>query len=308
VLLCLGWPGVNGWGEVGHKAIAELAADYLTPTAKSAVAHYLGAMQMYQVAPQPDDYSMGDGPGHFSEPYHFYNMNKGDTSFHFSECPVPPSCNVYAIQNFTKALSHAGASGPFCSSENDPNNVFPCPLIWLIHVVGDAHQPLHCGYGYDRGGNDVKCTWFGKSTELHAVWDSQMIYSYLDPSGGDWYALYQYLASDLKANPHRVTQFASNTNVVAWANESISYVISTVYNYGPSVEFNAQGELALGQWYYNQNWPIVTLRLEAAGIRLATLLNNVFANFDATKELPTHFQQSLSALKEQAKKKAAMRL
>ncbi len=144
----------------------------------------------------------------------------GDTSFHFSECPDPPSCNVYAIQNFTKALSSQGATGPTCSSENDPTNVFPCPLIWLIHVVGDAHQPLHCGYGYDRGtipshcvvsmclweccehcayvlgvffkgGNDVKCTFFDKPTELHAVWDTDMIYHYLDPTNGDWYDLYK---------------------------------------------------------------------------------------------------------------------
>jgi hypothetical protein len=111
----------HGWGEVGHKAIAELARDYLTPGAKAAVAHYLGAMQMYQVAPQPDDYSFG--AGHWSEPFHFYNMNKGDTSFHFSECPNPPSCNVYAIQNFTRALKSQGANGPFCSSENDPSKV-----------------------------------------------------------------------------------------------------------------------------------------------------------------------------------------
>jgi hypothetical protein len=80
---------------------------------------------------------------------------------------------------------------------------FPCPLIWLIHVIGDVHQPLHCGYGYDRGGNDVKgfvftflfcfvssknvVTFFGEETELHAVWDTGMIYHYLDSNGGgDW--------------------------------------------------------------------------------------------------------------------------
>ncbi len=159
---------VHGWGEVGHKvrwprvkphvlvltrarqAIAELARDKLSSASKAAVAHYLGSMQMYQVAPQPDDYAFSPA-GHWSEPFHFYNMNRGDISFHFSECPNPPSCNVYAIQNFTKALAGEGGSGPFCSSENDPTNVFPCPLIWLIHVVGDVHQPLHCGYGYDRG-------------------------------------------------------------------------------------------------------------------------------------------------------------
>ncbi len=58
------------------QAIAELARDMLTGSSKAAVAHYLGAMQMYQVAPQPDDYAFSPA-GHWSEPFHFYNMNKG---------------------------------------------------------------------------------------------------------------------------------------------------------------------------------------------------------------------------------------
>ena len=123
----------------------------------------------------PDDYAFSPA-GHWSEPFHFYNMNKGDTSYQASECPDPPSCNVYAIQNFTTALNTLGSGGPYCSSENNPTVTFPCPLIWLVHVIGDVHQPLHCGYGYDRGGNDVSVTFFGKSTELHAVWDSGILF------------------------------------------------------------------------------------------------------------------------------------
>lgn len=108
---------------------------------------------------------------------------------------------------------------------------YPCPLIWLIHLLGDVHQPLHVGYGRDYGGNEVKVTLFGQDTELHAVWDSGMVYHYLDPSNGDWFTLYQALAADLQANPTLVTQFAAVTDPVAWANESIAYVISNCYDW-----------------------------------------------------------------------------
>jgi hypothetical protein len=74
-----------------------------------------------------------------------------------------------------------------------------------------------------------------------------MIYHYLDPSNGDWYNLYQYLAADLTKNPSRIQQFANITDVVAWANESITYVVNDVYNYGPSPQAPV-GEPALGTW------------------------------------------------------------
>lgn len=217
-------------------------------------------------------------------------MNKGDTRYHPSECPVPPSCNVYAIQNFTTALNQQGATGPFCSSEYDPKEDFPCPLIWLIHVVGDTHQPLHCGYGYDRGGNDVKVTFFGKQTELHAVWDTGMIYHYLDPTNGDWYDLYKYMSDDLKANPDRERRFAAVTSPVAWANESIGYVLSTVYDFDPTA-LTRSGDVVLGKAYYDKNFPIAVQRMEAAGVRLAGIINAAFAgsapataHFDAARE------------------------
>jgi hypothetical protein len=83
--------------SVGHKAIAQLANDRLTTAAKvedllffrfvfekknqAAVAHYLGAMHMYEVAPMPDDYAFSPD-GHWSEPFHFYNMNQNDTKYY----------------------------------------------------------------------------------------------------------------------------------------------------------------------------------------------------------------------------------
>ena len=48
-------------------------------------------------------------------------------------------------------------------------------LRLLIHIVGDVHQPLHVGRKGDRGGNDIKVTWFGESSNLHKIWDEGLI-------------------------------------------------------------------------------------------------------------------------------------
>ena len=48
-------------------------------------------------------------------------------------------------------------------------------LRFVVHLVGDLHQPLHVGKCCDKGGNDVKVTWFGKPTNLHAVWDLALV-------------------------------------------------------------------------------------------------------------------------------------
>ena len=48
-------------------------------------------------------------------------------------------------------------------------------LKWVVHLVGDLHQPLHVGRGADRGGNKIEVTWFGKPSNLHKVWDDGLI-------------------------------------------------------------------------------------------------------------------------------------
>ena len=50
-------------------------------------------------------------------------------------------------------------------------------LLIVFHLVGDLHQPLHVGYGADKGGNDVQVKYRGHPTNLHKVWDSEIIES-----------------------------------------------------------------------------------------------------------------------------------
>jgi len=138
----------------------------------------------------------------------------------------------------------------------------------LVHYVGDVHQPLHVGYGYDEGGNKVEVDFYDERSNLHHVWDDLIIERW----NSDFDSATQELEVMIQNNPTQVQTYLSVMNPILWANESFGYVLSTVYNFNPS----KNGDLPqLGDAYYNTNLPIVKQRLIAAGVRLGQLLNNI---------------------------------
>jgi len=259
VALFLGVTEVSGWGEVGHAIIADIGQALLTAPATQALQKYIPGKKMDQVSSVPDDYDHTP-EGRWSEPLHFVNMQRGQTQFNFQEdCSKAPGCVVSAIQNYTAVLKSQYSSGKYFDSE-------PNALVFIIHFVGDSHQPLHIGYTDDLGGNTVKCSFFGVQTELHAVWDTYMIQRY----NKDHNSFAQELLQTIKSNSTMLPYYSRIMNPVDWANESFDLVRNNVY---VGVSGNNPN---LSDSYYNANLPIVKLRLMAAGIRLATLLNAIF--------------------------------
>eukprot|EP01087_Luapelamoeba_hula_P012604 TRINITY_DN351_c0_g1_i1.p1 TRINITY_DN351_c0_g1~~TRINITY_DN351_c0_g1_i1.p1 ORF type:complete len:288 (-),score=31.80 TRINITY_DN351_c0_g1_i1:26-889(-) len=258
------------WGAEGHEAIAQVASTRLTPAAAKAVQWYLGSQTMEQVAPIPDTYDH-TAQGKWSGPLHYVNMIAGSTSYSSVDCPNPPGCVVGAIGNYTQRLSAAGPNGRQCAYGQ---TVEPCALIFLIHFVGDVHQPLHVGWGADEGGNRVRVKFFDTYTNLHTVWDDMIIERWVREESDLAADLIQLIAS----SPSQVQQYLSVTDPAAWANESFQLVRNDVYNFVPS-NFNATlaKDPELGTWYYNQNLPVVKQRLMAAAVRLAALLNKIFS-------------------------------
>ena len=129
----------------------------------------------------------------------------------------------------------------------------------LGHYIGDIHQPLHVGNGIDRGGNDVNVKWFGKSTNLHAVWDTDLIdhqkFSYTEY--GDYLLL--------KLSEQDKTQ---------WMNANIYDVISESKIYrDQTYEFE---NIDLKWDYFYQKKDLLEIRLLQGGIRLAGMLNEIF--------------------------------
>ena len=128
----------------------------------------------------------------------------------------------------------------------------------LVHLVGDIHQPLHVGKPGDRGGNDIKVKWFRNESNLHRVWDSEMI--------DDTRLSYTELAGSLgKPDKITVSQWQA-ASVREWALEDIA-LRQQVY---------AVGNGNLGYEYSYKHFALAKHRMLQAGIRLAGVLNSIY--------------------------------
>ena len=131
-------------------------------------------------------------------------------------------------------------------------------LKMLVHLVGDIHQPLHVGCCDDQGGNKVKVKWFGRDTNLHIIWDNNMI----DETKLSFTELAGFLGE-----PDMASLFSWQKNSVrAWADESMSFR-TQVYDIGDG---------NLGYKYSYKYYPIAKQRMMQAGIRLAGILNQIY--------------------------------
>jgi hypothetical protein len=168
------------------------------------------------------------------------------------------------------------ALGRFSRTLQDPNASLAdkqLALRFIVHLVGDLHQPLHVGKCCDRGGNEVKVSFFGKPTNLHAVWDSQLV--------DDEQLSFTEMAAKLERH-------ISDRDVIAWwdinprdwISESAE-IRDTVY---PPPPKPAKGKKVkkpllpeLSYSYVYKFTPVMERRLSQAGVRLAAYLNALYA-------------------------------
>ena len=144
--------------------------------------------------------------------------------------------------------------------ENSPQKEKVFHLKLLVHFIGDLHQPMHVGRPGDRGGNDVKIQWFKQETNLHRLWDSNLI---------DHYGMsYTELANKLDELPKSRIKEIQKGGPADWMKES-HQLADQLYD---SVE---SGENYSYSYIY-KHWSIVESRLQAGGLRLAAVLNRIY--------------------------------
>jgi hypothetical protein len=234
------------WGKTGHRVVGQVASFYLDAKAKKAVHRILKGQSMAIVAPWMD-FIKSNPKWDFIKPWHYVNIPKGKT---YTQSKKNSKGDiVQALKRIIKELKKG-----HLSSKKERLD-----LKMLIHFVGDIHQPLHVGYGKDRGGNDVTVLWFGKATNLHRVWDSGMINSSL--------LSYTELADAINHVSKKQVQKWQNTTVLDWLRESRKLL--------PKV-YDLPKDHHLGYDYMYKNWPIVKKQLLKAGIRLAGILNEIY--------------------------------
>jgi S1/P1 Nuclease len=249
-LLCFVLPAspAFAWGQTGHRVTGAIAEHYLSGTARAHVRLLLGTETLAQAATWPDD--MRSDPSEYwqktASAYHYVTVPAGKTHI---EVGAPPEGDaVTALARFAQVL-------------RDPNASLAdkrLALRFSIHIVGDLHQPLHAGRPGDRGGNDVKVTWFGAQTNLHSVWDSGMI----DSRQLSHSELADWLVGAI--TPEQVIAW-SDPDPETWIAESVA-LREQVYPDKP----------ALSYAYAYRFGPALDGRLSRAGVRIAAYLNRIF--------------------------------
>jgi hypothetical protein len=138
-------PAVTAWGVEGHKVVAAIAQSLFSDATTSACNVWLGSSTtVVDIAPQPDTYR-ATSHGAWSTPLHFVDMPLDATEFTMSVGCPNNVCVVGAILNYTKILQ---TTPPHYVPNDNWHEDTPSPLAFLVHFVGDVHQPLHVSVGF----------------------------------------------------------------------------------------------------------------------------------------------------------------
>jgi len=233
------------WGKTGHRATGEVAESYLTENTRLEIRKILKDPSLAVASTWADEMRSNSDFRKFST-WHYVNMPH-DVRYVDSK-KSPKGDVVQAIKICKNKLKDS-------STSNDDKAFY---LRFLVHLVGDIHQPLHVGRAEDRGGNDIKVKWFGNDTNLHRVWDTHII--------DDFQMSYTELANHLQNN-FSATDITLMTED-EWIDES-QKLVNKVYS-------EVKNKDSLGYTYIYENFDLVKLQLFTAGVRLADTLNGIF--------------------------------
>lgn len=254
------------WGPQGHRLVAALAWDRLSPQARAEAQTLLASEAdptLPGIANWADELRANDPKlGKLSAKWHYVNLAERGTG---NDCAYQPArhcpggdCAIEAIRNQTAILADPGRSRAERLQA----------LKFVVHLVGDVHQPLHAGYADDKGGNDFQIHIDGEpepadgyGTNLHSLWDSRMLsMARLDDAA--------YLAK-LRRNPlPQVKAIGLPPAAADWARQSCR-IVERPGLYPPSHTLDAS---------YVATWrPVAEQQLRLGGARLAAVLDAALA-------------------------------
>lgn len=150
----------SAWGKRGHGIVADIAMRMLDENTRVKVEKYIGDMTPGQAGNWMDDVR-SDHRYDYMKPWHYVNVDQGKSYEHTKE------------QNVISQLERVAEELKDMKKMSDDD--IRIDILVAFHLVGDMHQPLHVGYGVDKGGNDIKVKYKGNMTNLHRVWDTEII-------------------------------------------------------------------------------------------------------------------------------------
>lgn len=255
-----------GWGSLGHRTSGHIAESRLTPQAQNAVQQLLRGQRLADASTWADSIK-GDPNWKHASWYHFEKM---PDNIRF----IP-----YLSQLTPEERARGGVIGAILVSQRvlESNSTSAVEkeiaLKMLVHCLGDLHQPLHSGKPDDRGGVRIPVNWFNQpqSVSLHSLWDT-----------------------GIKVSGHpQLFQRPTNSNDVTV--EYARFLIQKFQNWSPPIESEANPERWLAESlqlrpraydrayetnqraYLANNLDWVDFRVYQSGLRIAEVLNRIFA-------------------------------
>ena len=235
------------WGKTGHRVVGEVASKYISENTRILIDEILEGESLAYVSNYADDIKSDKKYSKYSV-WHYANLNLDDS--YESSDKNPKGDVIMAIKSSIKILKSR-------SSTKKEKKFF---LKLLVHFIGDLHQPLHLGRKEDKGGNNIEIFWFGKRSNLHRLWDSDMI----DSS--------KFSFTELSQNLPMISCEKKNEIV----STPIEFWIEETHDVTREIYENLPENKNLGYKYSYDYFDVLRYQLLKAGLRLAFILDEIF--------------------------------
>jgi hypothetical protein len=240
------------WGTEGHRICGQIANTYLTPQARKAIEAILGN-ESIAITSNWADFIKSDPAYSYLSSWHYIDFDKAYTYPEMQEY-LAKDTNVDAYTKLQFLISELKKK-----DLSKANKLLY--LRMLIHIVEDVHQPMHTAHTDDKGGNDFKVNWFNNPTNLHSVWDTQLI-EFQQLSYTEYTAAINHstLAQRIEWQKAPISQWLFESNQIAEK-------LYTEIKPGDTLNYK----------YNFSHIEIVNQQLLKAGVRLAGILNQLFS-------------------------------
>lgn len=239
------------WGMLGHRIVGQVAESYLTRKTNREIRKILGNESL-AMASNWADFIKSNPSYKYLDNWHYINL--------------PAALEADRVQGsfINDTATNAYTKIQFLSAElknkalaQDKKVMY---LRLLIHIVGDIHQPMHTGRFEDLGGNRVQLTWFGQPTNLHRVWDSDLIES-----------------EQLNYTEYtKAINFIDKSRLFSLQSERPAQWIADSYKISEQIYSGVKSGDKLSYRYIYDYISIANNQLLKGGVHLSTLLNEIF--------------------------------
>lgn len=267
----------HAWGVQGHRLVGRVAAAHLSANARKNVAWLLGTQSLADVSAWADEYLIGNYQTSY---WHYLNIPLDATGYDRArDCQLQPGVSAGSRLDVWRdcAVDRIIYNEQRLADPKLDRADRAVALKFLVHFVGDLHQPFHA-LGVERGGNGILVSVFGSPNcagssgdsypcNLHSVWDTYLI-AHRKLSEAQYLAVLENLIKQ-----HHWTT-ANPGTPAEWAMQSHAFGKAGLVTQKASID----------EAYYQKHIPVIDERLALAGLRLAALLNRSLA----TPPPPSH--------------------